>query len=132
GLCRAGRDAGPRQPALRATSSWSYELLSTDEQRLFARMAVFRGGCTLEAAEEICGADVDAIASLVDKSLIRHRGDRYWMLQTIREYARELLEEGGEADAVRGRHAEHYLGLAETAYAERFARSLRELTPEND
>jgi predicted ATPase/DNA-binding SARP family transcriptional activator len=131
-LFRAGRGADPRQQTLRATISWSYELLSADEQRLFARMAVFRGGCMLEAAEEICGADVDAIASLVDRSLIRHRGDRYWMLQTIREYARELLDESGEADAVRGRHAEHYLALAEIAYTERFDRDLRRLAPEND
>jgi predicted ATPase/DNA-binding SARP family transcriptional activator len=131
-LFRAGRGADPRQQTLRATISWSYELLSTEEQRLFARIAVFRGGCTLEAVEEICEAEVDAIASLVDKSLIRHSGDRYWMLQTIREYARELLEESGEADAVRGRHAEHYLALAEIVDAERFDRSERRLAPEND
>ena len=58
-LFRAGRDADPRQQTLRATIAWSYDLLSTDEQRLFARMAVFRGGCTLETAEQVAGADVD-------------------------------------------------------------------------
>jgi predicted ATPase len=126
------RSAPERQRTLRATIAWSYELLMPEEQATFAKLAVFAGGCTLEAAEEICGADVDAIASLVDKSLIRHSGDRYWMLQTIREYARECLEESGEADAVRGRHAEHYLALAELAYTERFEQSLRRLEPEND
>jgi tetratricopeptide (TPR) repeat protein len=131
-LAGGSRSAPERQRTLRATIAWSYELLMPEEQATFAKLAVFAGGCTLEAAEEICGADVDAIASLVDKSLIRHSGDRYWMLQTIREYARECLEESGEADAVRGRHAEHYLALAELAYTERFEQSLRRLEPEND
>ena len=134
-LAGGSRSAPERQRTLRATIAWSYELLTPEEQATFARLAVFAGGCTLEAAEQICGADVDAIASLVDKSLIRHSGERYWMLQTIREYARELLEESGEAEAVRGRHAEHYLALAELAYGERFDQSLswgRGLAPEND
>ena len=112
------------QRTLRATIAWSYELLMPAEQATFAQLAVFAGGSTLEAAEEICGADVDAIASLVDKSLIRRSDDRYWMLQTIREYARELLEGSGEGDAVRRRHAEHYLALAELVYGERFDLSL--------
>ena len=73
-----------RQRTLRATIAWSHDLLKTAaEQDLFARLAVFAAGCTLEATEEICGADVDAIASLVNKSLLRHTGDRYWMLETI-------------------------------------------------
>src|SRR5204863_230058 len=71
-LFRAGRDADPRQQTLRATIAWSYDLLSPDEQRLFARLAVFRGGCTLEAAEEVVDANLDALQSLVDKSLLRH------------------------------------------------------------
>src|SRR5881397_3627721 len=112
-LFRAGRDADPRQQTLRATIAWSYDLLSTDEQRLFVRMAVFRGGCTLEAAEEVVDANLDALQSLVDKSLLRHSEERFWMLETIREYAHELLERGSEADAVRGRHADHYLALSE-------------------
>jgi predicted ATPase len=131
-LAGGSRSAPERQRTLRATIAWSYELLTPEEQATFTRLEVFAGGCTLEAAEEICEADVDAIGSLVDKSLIRHSGDRYWMLQTIREFARECLEESGEADAVRGRHAEHYLALAERAYTERFEQSPRRLEPEND
>jgi tetratricopeptide (TPR) repeat protein len=117
---------------LRATIAWSYELLAPEEQETFGNLAVFAGGCTLEAAEDVCGVDVEVIASLVDKSLVRHSGDRYWMLQTIREYAGELLEESGEADALRGRHAEHYLALADLVERERFEKSVRRLEPEND
>ncbi len=134
-LFRAGRDADPRQQTLRATIAWSYDLLSTDEQRLFARLAVFRSGCTLEATEEVAGADVAGLQSLLDKSLLRHSEERFWMLQTIREYARELLEEGSEADAVRRRHADHYVELAELAYTERFDLGLtwvRKLEEEHD
>ena len=131
-LAGGSRSAPERQRTLRATIAWSYELLTPEEQATFAKLAVFAGGCTLEAAEEICGADVDAIGSLVDKSLIRHSGDRYWMLQTIREYAGELLEESGQAGAVRNRHAQHYLALAELADSERFEQSPRHLQPEND
>jgi predicted ATPase/class 3 adenylate cyclase len=134
-LFRAGRDADPRQQTLRATIAWSYDLLSTDEKRLFARVAVFRGGCTLEAAEEAVDANVDALQSLVDKSLLRHSEERFWMLETIREYAHELLEGSSEADAMRGRHADHYLALGELAYTERFDRGLtwaRRLEAEHD
>jgi predicted ATPase/class 3 adenylate cyclase len=134
-LFRAGRDADPRQQTLRATIAWSYDLLSPDEQRLFARMAVFRGGCTLEAAEEVVDADLDALQSLVDKSLLRHSEERFWMLETIREYARELLKGSSEADAVRRRHADQYLALGELAYTERFDRGLtwvRRLEAEHD
>jgi predicted ATPase len=131
-LAGGSRSAPERQRTLRATIAWSYELLTPAEQETFARLAVFAGGWTLEAGEAICGADVDAIASLVDKSLIRHSGDRYWMLQTIREYASELFEESGEADAMRDRHADHYLALAELAHAERFEKSPRRLESEND
>jgi predicted ATPase len=123
-LFRAGRDADPRQQTLRATIAWSYDLLSTDEQRLFARMAVFRGGCTLETAEQVAGADVAGLQSLLDKSLLRRTGERFWMLQTIREYADELLEGSSEADAMRRRHVDHYLAISELAYAERFDRGL--------
>ena len=104
-LLKGERDADPRQQTLRATIEWSYDLLSDDEQRLFARLAVFAGGCTYEAAEEIAGADPDTLQSLLDKSLVRKRdsklGPRYWMLETIREYAAERLEESGEADELR-------------------------------
>jgi predicted ATPase len=134
-LFRAGRDADPRQQTLRATIAWSHDLLSTDEQRLFARMAVFRGGCTLEAAEEVVDANLDALQSLVDKSLLRHSEERFWMLETIREYAHEQLEGSDEADAMRRRHADHYLALGELAYTERFDRGLtwvRRLGAEHD
>jgi hypothetical protein len=73
---------------------------------------VFVGGCTLEAAEEVCEADVDTIAALIDKSLLRRERERYSMLETIREYAVERLEEGGELEDLRTRHAEHYLERA--------------------
>ena len=115
-LLKAGRGVDPRQQTLRATIEWSYELLDGDEQRLFARLAVFGGGCTLDSAEEVCGADLDTVQSLVDKSLVRVReGDRFWMLETIRDYAAERLEASGEADELRRRHAEHFLALAEEA-----------------
>jgi predicted ATPase len=94
-LFKGGRDADPRQQTLRATIEWSYELLSSEEQRLFARLAVFAGGCTLEAAEEVAEADLDTLQSLVEKSLLRFTtsdaGSRYWMLETIREYAADRL-----------------------------------------
>jgi predicted ATPase len=115
-LLKGGRGTDPRQQTLRATIEWSHELLDEEEKRLFGRLAVFRGGCTLNAAEAICDADVDMLQSLVDKSLVRVRDEsRFWMLETIREYALEQLEASGEADDVRGRHAEEYLRLAEEA-----------------
>jgi predicted ATPase len=115
-LLKAGRAADPRQQTLRATVEWSHELLGEDEQRLFARLAVFAGGCTLEAAEAVCDADLDVLQSLVDKSLVRVRnGKRFWMLETIREYADERLHASSEAGELRSRHAEHFLELAEEA-----------------
>jgi len=112
-LTGGARDLPERQRTLRATIEWSYQLLSEDEQRLFARLAVFRGGCTLEAAEEVAEAALDVLQSLVDKSLVRHSDERYWMLETIREFAAERLEESGEAQELRRRHAEHLLAFAE-------------------
>jgi len=115
-LLKAGRGVDPRQQTLRATIEWSHELLTEDEQRLFARLSVFAGGCTLESAETVCDADLDTLESLVDKSLVRVReGDRFWMLETIREYAVERLEESGEAEMLQRRHAEHFLELGEEA-----------------
>ena len=115
-LLKAGRGVDPRQQTLRATIEWSYELLDEDERHLFARLAVFAGGCTLEAAEAICKADLDTLQSMVDKSLVRVRdGDRFWMLETIREFALERLEASGAADDVRARHAGYFLALAEEA-----------------
>jgi predicted ATPase/class 3 adenylate cyclase len=113
-LLTAGRDADPRQQTLRATIEWSYELLEEDERRLFARLSVFAGGYTLESAEAVCGADLDTLSSLVDKSLVRKAGDRFWMLETIREFAAERLEDYDEVDALRRRHAEYFLELART------------------
>lgn len=118
-LLKGERDADPRQQTLRATIAWSHDLLSAEEQRLFCRLAVFAGGCTYEAAEQVAGADPDTLQSLLDKSLLRkrdtERAPRYWMLETIREYAAERLEESGEAKALRRRHAEQFLALAEQA-----------------
>jgi predicted ATPase/class 3 adenylate cyclase len=114
-LTGGARDRPERQRTLRAAIDWSHDLLSPAEQRLFARLAVFRGGCTLEMAEAVASGDLDSVQSLVEKSLLRHRDDRFWMLETIREYATERLEASGEADELRNRHAEHFLALAEEA-----------------
>jgi predicted ATPase/class 3 adenylate cyclase len=111
-LLRGGRDAEARQQTLRATIAWSYELLTPEEQRLFARLSVFAGGCTLEAAEEVADADLGRLQSLVEKSLLRFSDERYWMLETIREYAGDNLEKSGEANQQRPRHAAHYACLA--------------------
>ena len=117
-LLKGDRDADPRQQTLRATIEWSHELLDESERRLFARLAVFVGGCTYEAAEEVAHADPDMLQSLLDKSLVRKRGTdgqlRYWMLETIHEYAVERLEESGEADELRLRHARHFIAQAES------------------
>ena len=114
-LLRGGRDADPRQHTLRATIAWSFELLAPDEQQLFARLAIFRGGWTLEAAMAVARADIDALEGLVDKSLVRHRDDRFWMLETIREFASERLDASGERDEVAVRHAHRFVDLAEEA-----------------
>ena len=117
-LLKAGRDADPRQQTLRATIEWSYELLLEPEQRLFRAFSAFAGGCTYEAAEEVADADPDTLQSLIDKSLLRRRdadfGPRYWMLETIREYAAERLEvEGGKA--VHLAYRRYFQALAEGA-----------------
>jgi predicted ATPase len=115
-LLKGGRDAERRQQTLRATIEWSHELLDEEERRLFARLAVFRGGCTLEAAEQVADADLDVLRALRDKSVLSHNDERFWMLETIREYAAEQLEESGEAEEVGRVFAEHYVALAEEAY----------------
>jgi tetratricopeptide (TPR) repeat protein len=86
--------------------------LDRPDRELFARLAVFRGGCRIEAAEAVAGATLDGVQSLVDKSLVRSSAERFWMLETIREYAREQLEESGEAEHLRREHATYLLGLA--------------------
>jgi non-specific serine/threonine protein kinase len=105
-LFKGGRDADPRQQTLRATIEWSHDLLSDDERELFGRLSVFAGGCTLDAAEQVCAADLDTLQSLVDKSLLRHSGSRFWMLETIREFGTEQLNESYGAASTRRRHAE--------------------------
>jgi predicted ATPase/class 3 adenylate cyclase len=115
------RDVDERHATLRATIAWSYELLDEVEQHLFARLSVFRGGCTLETAELVCDADLDTLASLLDKSLLRRRTgrlgeERYWMLETIREFASGRLEDSGEVEEVRRRHAERMLEVVRSAH----------------
>jgi predicted ATPase/Flp pilus assembly protein TadD len=117
-LLKGGRDADPRQQTLRATIEWSYELLSPEEEELFGRFSVFAGGCMLEAVEEVCDADLDTLQSLVEKSLLRFTDGRYWMLETIREFAADQLEEVGEVDTQRRRHAEFHTELVEASEAE--------------
>jgi predicted ATPase/class 3 adenylate cyclase len=112
------RDAPARQRTLRATIGWSHDLLAPEEQRLFVRLAVFAGGCTLEEAEAIVDADLDTLQSLIDKNLLRRSDERFWMLETIREFAAEGLEESGEGERLRTRHLEWFLALAEKAEPE--------------
>jgi predicted ATPase len=110
-LLKGGRDADPRQQTLRATIEWSYDLLRGEEQRLFRRLSVFAGGCALDAAEQVCDADLDTLQSLVEKSLLRFTNGRYWMLETIREYAAELLTRAGEMEESKSRHLRYVLEL---------------------
>jgi len=113
-LSRGRRDADPRQQTLRATIEWSYDLLSEREQQLFRRLSVFGGGSSLEAAVEVCEADLDTLQSLVEKSLLRFTNERYGMLETIREYATERLDPEETAE-VRRRHRSFVVALAETS-----------------
>jgi predicted ATPase/transcriptional regulator with XRE-family HTH domain len=127
-LTRGARDLPARQQTLRATLAWSYELLQAGEQALFRRLAVFVGGCTLDAAAAVCRAPghpdvVEGLAALVDKNLLRVEDQadgelRLGMLETIREYAWEQLEASGEAEDLRRCHALYYLELAEAAQPE--------------
>jgi predicted ATPase/class 3 adenylate cyclase len=129
-LTGGARDLSARLQTLRGTIDWSYNLLSDEEKRFFARAAVFQGGRTLEALEAVCSLEplqaggnlhfdvLDGVQSLADKSLLRQRDGRdgevrFWMLETIQEYAREKLEESGEAAPVRREHALYFMRLAE-------------------
>jgi predicted ATPase/class 3 adenylate cyclase len=121
-LTGGAQDLDERQRTLRATIEWSYDLLLTEEKALFARVGLFVGGCRLEAAETLCGdlgIDVlDGLGSLVEKSLLRQRADadgepRFWMLETIREYALEVLEQTGGLEDGRRRYAGYYASIAE-------------------
>ena len=120
-LTGGARDAPERQRTLRATIEWSYDLLDARARELFARLSVFSGTFPLEAAEEVCGADLDELGTLVDYSLVKPIGeDRFLMLETIGEYALEKLREGSGEDELRRRHAVFFLELAEEAYGHRF------------
>lgn len=124
-LTDGARDLPDRQRTLRATLDWSYDLLSVAERSLFARLAVFVGGWSLEAAEAVCNAADEAevlhhMSALVNKSLVKQQADiqheaRFTMLETVREYALERLEESGELERLRRRHAAYFLKTAEEA-----------------
>jgi len=113
------RDLPDRQRSLNATIQWSYGLLTPSEQQLFRRFSVFVGGCTLEAAHRVVEADVEDLGSLVDKSLVTHAGERYRMLDTIREFAADCLSEAGESKGHVRAHAEYFLELVRRSGEER-------------
>ena len=130
-LTGGARDLPERQRTLRSTIEWSFALLDEGEQLLFARLAVFSGGRTLEAIEAICDAEGDlpmevfeGISSLVDKSLLRQEegppnGEpRFVMLETVHEFAREKLGKSTEAEEIKRVHAGYFLALAEEARPE--------------
>jgi predicted ATPase/DNA-binding CsgD family transcriptional regulator len=142
-LTAGGRTAMPRHRTLRATLEWSHELLVEPERRLFRRLSVFAGGLTLETAEAV-GAGygieqhdvLELLSNLVDKPLVMTEVSpeeegalRYRMLETLRQYGLERLEESGEAQRVRERHAEYYLSLAEGADAQEAERELNAARP---
>jgi predicted ATPase/DNA-binding CsgD family transcriptional regulator len=125
-LTGGARTAAERQQTLRASVDWSHDLLSVDERVLLRRVAVFAGGFTLEAAESVCAGDgierdrvLDLLGSLVEQSLVnaehREAGVRYRLLETVRGYGLERLAGAGEEEAVRTRHRDYYLALAEKA-----------------
>jgi len=125
-LTAGNRTALPRQRTLGAVIDWSYDLLSAPERAVFQRLSIFAGGWTLEAAEAICGGEgveraqvFDLLLSLVDRSLVvadeRSAQMRYGLLETVRQYGWERLQETGDAEAVRRRHRDWYLDLAERA-----------------
>ncbi len=129
-LLTGGRTADPRHRTLRATLEWSHELLSEAERALFRRLSVFVGGWTLEAAEEVCSGDgveqddvLELLSELVDKSLVvveagEQRVPRFRMLEPVRQYGQERLQESGTAERIRARHAQCYLALAQEAEPE--------------
>jgi predicted ATPase/class 3 adenylate cyclase len=118
-LTSGARDAPQRQRTLRAAIEWSYNLLGPAGKSLLARLGVFAGSFSLDAAEAVASADLDGLAELVDSSLLKPTGDgRFILLETIREYALELLEDTGDAAARRQSHATYFLALAERSETE--------------
>src|SRR5215204_4083736 len=138
-LAGGARDLPERQQTRRHTVAWSYDLLVPGEQALFRRLAVFAGGCSLEAVEDVCGSKeedkqvessvMEILASLVDNSLLVSRSEsntrqeedeqaRFTMLETIREYALERLRSSGEVEEVQRKHAQYYVAMAEAAQPE--------------
>ena len=128
-LTGGAADLPDRQRTLRDAIDWSYQLLEPPEQALLARLGVFAGGCSLELADAVAGGgegvgdSLEVLASLVDKSLVRQRDGadgepRFGLLETIREFALEKLEEKGELEELRRRHAERFLALVEAAEPE--------------
>ena len=121
------KDLPKRQRTLKDTLDWSFDLLDLAEQRLFAWLSVFRGGFTLEAAEAVTGPEldmevVDGIGSLLDKSLLYRRSSeempsRFFMLETIREYARLKLSEFGQEEMLQDRHLRYFTAFAEKIYS---------------
>jgi predicted ATPase/DNA-binding SARP family transcriptional activator len=117
------RDLSSRHQTLKAAIEWSYNLLNEDEKKVFARLAVFVGGRTIGAVEAVCGQDLDSdsfaiIESLYDKSLLYQKTDplgepRFFMLETLHQYARERLEMSGEEEIIRRKHALYFLDLVE-------------------
>ncbi|HYZ89078.1 MAG TPA: adenylate/guanylate cyclase domain-containing protein, partial [Myxococcales bacterium] len=118
-LTEGARDLPKRQQTLRATIAWSYELLEAALQRAFRHLSVLAGSFSLEAAEGVAETGFDQVSALVDWSLLKPIGEgRFLMLETIREYGRELLEQTGELDAVRDRHLDFFLDLVKQAEPE--------------
>ncbi len=114
-LLKGGRDADPRQLTLRATIEWSYELLYAGRAAaLRPPLASSPAAARFAAAEEVADADLDTLQSLVEKSLLRFTDERYWMLETIREFAAERLAESGDEGQLRRRHARFFLELAQS------------------
>jgi predicted ATPase/DNA-binding SARP family transcriptional activator len=116
-LDRGARDAPARQRTLRATIDWSYNLLDAGSRSAFAALAVFHGDCTIDAAQAVARASLNALATLRDKSLIARRDERLVMLETVRDYAAERLAERGDADEIRSRHSQYFLKLAQDGEA---------------
>jgi predicted ATPase/class 3 adenylate cyclase len=118
-LTTGARDAPERQRTLRATIEWSYDLLGPEARALLARLGVFAGSFSLEAAEEVCAADLDELDQLADTSLVNVAGEgRFLLLETIREYALGRLDAGDDVAPLRAAHARYFLDLAERSETE--------------